>query len=78
MSMSESDVKSEARGTLNGWLDGYTEPDDKQGIQHRIRLVDIEDESDIYSAAEVTQIGTDDSTAELFRVTVTVERIDQQ
>lgn len=72
--LTPEEFATEARCTLAGWLDGYTDPDAKAGMQHRVRLVSMLDEYDVYSVEEVTQIGTDPSTAQQYSVRVVIER----
>jgi hypothetical protein len=70
MTMTLADVRAEALGVLEEWVDGYTDPD-KDGQQHRIRILDS-DASSILISAEPHPFGSDQ--AERFRVHIHVAR----
>jgi len=53
--MTPTDVRAEALGVLEEWVDGYTDPD-KDGQQHRIRILDS-DASSILISVEPHQSG---------------------
>lgn len=69
MVMSVKEVASLALGTIEEWLDGYTEPDESSYVQHRIKVLDSDADSVLISVEE-HRMGPVEP--ERFRVTVSV------